>query len=341
MMTNDTGSEVDQFSALSDADLEKDQRFSYSRIIRSVLIFSLVGVALYGAVAIASDYKSILSAIRNFPGSSLLAVIGLVFVGWFLRGVRFHYYLDKSGQHVPLVYSISSFLAGFALTGTPGKIGEAMKGVFLKRDYGVRVTKVVGILVVERLMDLFGVLLLGSASLLLFEGWISLFLICAFLVIAGGLFLCMESLYRPVLRWLAGFRILTWPSNKVLSALLHGKELMTVRIFATGLVLSTLAWAMESISLYIIMRGFGLESTALEANFIYCFSTLVGALSMAPGGIGGTEAGMMGLMAFMGISYSDGLPAVLLIRICTLWLAIFVGLLFSIYLTAYPGTKPS
>lgn len=339
MMTNDTGSEVDQFSALSDADLEKDQRFSYSRIIRSVLIFSLVGVALYGAVAIASDYKSILSAIRNFPGSSLLAVIGLVFVGWFLRGVRFHYYLDKSGQHVPLVYSISSFLAGFALTGTPGKIGEAMKGVFLKRDYGVRVTKVVGILVVERLMDLFGVLLLGSASLLLFEGWISLFLICAFLVIAGGLFLCMESLYRPVLTWLAGFRILTWPSNKVLSALLHGKELMTVRIFSTGLVLSTVAWAMESISLYITMRGFGLESTALEANFIYCFSTLVGALSMAPGGIGGTEAGMMGLMAFMGISYSDGLPAVLLIRICTLWLAIFVGLLFSIYLTAYPRTK--
>lgn len=339
MMTNDTGSEVDQFSALSDADLEKDQRFSYSRIIRSVLIFSLVGVALYGAVAIASDYKSILSAIRNFPGSSLLAVIGLVFLGWFLRGLRFHYYLDKSGQHVPLVYSISSFLAGFALTGTPGKIGEAMKGVFLKRDYGVRVTKVVGILVVERLMDLFGVLLLGSASLLLFEGWISLFLICAFLVIAGGLFLCMESLYRPVLTWLAGFRILTWPSNKVLSALLHGKELMTVRIFSTGLVLSTVAWAMESISLYIIMRGFGLESTALEANFIYCFSTLVGALSMAPGGIGGTEAGMMGLMAFMGISYSDGLPAVLLIRICTLWLAIFVGLLFSIYLTAYPRTK--
>ena len=339
MMTNDTSDDVDQLSSLVDDDDEKGQEFSYSRIIRSVLIFSIVGVALYGAVAIASDYKSILSAIRHFPTNSLMTVIGLVLVGWFLRGVRFHYYLEKSGQHVPLLYSVSSFLAGFALTGTPGKIGEAMKGVFLKRDYGVRVTKVVGILVVERLMDLFGVLLLGAASLLLFEGWISLFLICASLVIAGGLFLCMESLYRPVLTWLAGFRILTWPSNKVLSALLHGKELMTVRIFATGLVLSTLSWAMESVSLYIIMKGFGLNAAVLEANFIYCFSTLVGALSMAPGGIGGTEAGMMGLMAFMGISYSEGLPAVLLIRICTLWMAIFVGLLFSIYLTAYPRTK--
>ena len=339
MVTNETSGDVDQLSSLVDDDVEKDQKFSYSRIVRSVLIFSLVGVALYGAVALASDYKSILSAIRRFPVDSLLTVIGLVFTGWLLRGFRFHYYLEKMGQNVPLVYSISSFLAGFALTGTPGKIGEAMKGVFLKRDYGVRVTKVVGILVVERLMDLFGVLLLGSASLLLFEGWISLFLICAFLVIAGGLFLCMESIYRPVLNWLAGFRILAWPSNEVLSALLHGKELMTVRIFATGLVLSTLAWAMESVSLYIIMKGFGLSATVLEANFIYCFSTLVGALSMAPGGIGGTEAGMMGLMAFMGISYSDGLPAVMLIRICTLWMAIFVGLLFSVYLTAYPRAK--
>jgi len=98
---------------------------------------------------------------------------------------------------------------------------------------------------------------------------------------------------------------------------------------------------MEAVSLYIIMKGFGLSATLLEANFIYSFSTLVGALSMAPGGIGGTEAGMIGLMAFMGITYSEGLPAVLLIRICTLWLAIFVGFLFSIYLTAVPKTKHS
>lgn len=338
-MTNSAGSQVGDLTTEVVDTPEGEQSFSYSRIIRSVLIFSLAGIALYGAVTIASGYKSIISALARFPLESLVQVVGLIVVGWTLRGVRFHYYLQKNGEAVPILYSIGSFLAGFALTGTPGKIGEAMKGVFLKRDYGVRVTKVVGILVVERLMDLFGVLLLGSLSLLLFEGWIGLFLICSVLVIGAGIFLCMEGIYRPALTWLARFRAMAWPAKRILSALLSGKELMTVRIFFTGLVLSFLAWSMEAISLYIIMKGFGLSATLLEANFIYCFSTLVGALSMSPGGIGGTEAGMIGLMAFMGIPYSEGLPAVLLIRICTLWLAIFVGFLFSIYLTAVPKAK--
>lgn len=340
MMSRELGSEADSLSVANEESPEMGQSFSYSRIIRSVLIFSFVGIALYGVCAIASDYRSIIAALARFPLDSLAMVLFLVAFGWILRGFRFHYYLRKSGQYVPLVYSVSAFLAGFALTGTPGKIGEAMKGVFLKRDYNVRVTKVVGILVVERLMDLFGVLLLGSLSLLLFKGWIGLFLVCAVLVIAAGMFLCMEVIYRPVLSWLAGFRLLAWPANRVLSALLSGKELMTVKIFMVGLVLSTLAWAMESVSLYVIMKGLGLGATLLEANFTYCFSTLVGALSMAPGGIGGTEAGMIGLMTYMGISYADGLPAVLLIRICTLWLAIFTGLIFSIYLMAFPKTRP-
>jgi uncharacterized protein (TIRG00374 family) len=340
-MTNSASTEVSDINTEIIDSPEGEQTFSYSRIIRSVLIFSLAGIALYGAVTIASGYQSIISALARFPAESLVQVIALVVVGWTLRGVRFHYYLQKNGESVPMLYSISSFLAGFALTGTPGKIGEAMKGVFLKRDYCVRVTKVVGILVVERLMDLFGVLLLGSVSLLLFEGWIGLFLACSVLVIGAGVFLCMEGIYRPALTWLARFRVMAWPAKRVLAALLSGKELMTARIFFIGLVLSFLAWSMEAVSLYIIMKGFGLSATLLEANFIYSFSTLVGALSMAPGGIGGTEAGMIGLMAFMGITYSEGLPAVLLIRICTLWLAIFVGFLFSIYLTAVPKTKHS
>jgi uncharacterized membrane protein YbhN (UPF0104 family) len=43
---------------------------------------------------------------------------------------------------------------------------------------------------------------------------------------------------------------------------------------------------------------------------------------------------MVGLLGFLGISYSEGLPAVILIRLCTLWLAILVGVGFMAYLLA-------
>jgi len=321
--------------AAEECALEPDAA-SYSRLVRSVLIFVVAGILLYGVATLASDYSAIMASLLHFPPSVLALVIGLVLAGWLLRGWRFHYYLCRSGESVPFGYSVQAFLAGFALTGTPGKVGEAVKGVFLKRDYRVPVTKVVGLLVIERLMDLWGVLLLGAFSLLLFKGWERLFLICASAVIVGGFCLCLERVYRPVLEKLARIYFLSWICNRLLGVLLAGRELMTPRIFLAGLVFSTAAWGMESVSLFLIMDALHLPSTFLQSNFVYCFSTIVGALSMLPGGIGGTEAGMMGLMAFMGISYTDGLPAVILIRVCTLWLAVIVGVAFMVLLLAKP-----
>lgn len=307
------------------------------RMIQSVLLFVVAGVILYGVASLASDYRAVLSALTKFPPRTLALTLLLVFAGWLLRGWRFHYYLRHSGEHVPLGYSVAAFLAGFALTGTPGKVGEAVKGVFLKQDYGVPVTKVVGILVVERLMDLLGVLLLGSFSVLLFSQWKGLFLLCALVVLAGGAVLCLERLYRPLLERLSRISFLSWVCARTLDTLMAGRHLMTLRVSAVGLLVSTVAWGLESVSLYLILQGFHIPSTLLQANFVYCFSTIVGALSMLPGGIGGTEAGMVGLLGFMGTSYGSALPAVILIRLCTLWAAIAVGVGFMIFMTVRSG----
>lgn len=303
------------------------------------MIFVVVGVVLYGAATLASDYRTVVGSLSRFPIDTLALVLLLVFVGWLLRGWRFHYYLVRSGENVPLAYSIKAFLAGFALTGTPGKVGEAVKGVFLKEDYGVPVTKVMGILVVERLMDLWGVLLLGSCSLLLFRGWEKLFILCTAVVLAGGVFLCMERVYRPILEWSARISWLSWASRKMLDTLLAGRDLMTLKIFFVGLAVSAVAWGMESLSFFLVLKGFDLSAGLLQANFVYCFSTVVGALSMLPGGIGGMEAGMVGLLRFMGISYGEGLPSVILIRLCTLWLAVLVGVGFMVLMLARSGKK--
>ncbi len=299
--------------------------FTLSRSLRSLLLFAVGGAVLYTAATAASDSTTVVSALAGFPVGTLVLVLVLVVLGWLIRAWRFHYYLAQVGEPVALGYAVGVFLAGFALTGTPAKLGEAVKGVFLKDDYGIAVSRVVGIVVVERLMDLWGVLLLGSFSFLLFTQWRSAFLVCAAVVIAAGFFLCTERAYRPVLERAARLRGLSWASQKILTILLTGRELMTPRIFAVGLVVSALAWGLESVSFALILRALHLPATLSEANFVYSFSTLLGALSMLPGGIGGTEAGMVGLLAVLGISYSEGLPAVILIRGCTLWFAILVG----------------
>ncbi|MFH0960423.1 MAG: lysylphosphatidylglycerol synthase transmembrane domain-containing protein [Pseudomonadota bacterium] len=315
--------------------------YSLNRILSSIFVFSLIGALLYAIATLASDYHRTLHAFSQFPLGHLALVLFLVTVGWLIRGWRFHYYLINSEEKVPFIYSTMAFLAGFALTGTPGKVGEAMKGVFLKRDYGVSVTRVVGIVVVERLMDLFSVLLLGSFSLVIFEGWRNLFLGLAGAVICAGVFLCMENVYRPVLEWMSRLPVMSWIAVKILNILLSARDLMKPRIFIVGIMVSVISWGMEAVSFYIVMRGFELPGTLSEANFVYCFSTILGALCMLPGGIGGTEAAMMGLLNYLGISYSNGLPAVLMIRVCTLWYAIAVGVLVSVCLLSCKRTKIS
>lgn len=334
-----TPSDVQALDTPTEQPPNESSRLTSPKAMRSALIFAVAGVALYGGATLASDYRTIMASLLEFPVEKLAVVVGLVVVGWLLRGWRFYYYLQQAKEPVPLGYSIAAFLAGFALTGTPAKLGEAVKGVFLKQDYNVPVTRVVGIVMVERLMDLWGVLLLGSLSLMMFRGWRGLFLLTGLAVLAGGAFLCMERLYRPVLERLGRISYLKWVCDKALTILLTGRDLMTPRIFIVGLIVSAIAWGMEAISLYVILDALGLPVTLLQANFVYCFSTILGAVSMLPGGIGGTEAGMIGLLAFLGISYTSGLPAVILIRLCTLWLAVLVGLGFMAFMLA--RTRPT
>ena len=52
---------------------------------------------------------------------------------------------------------------------------------------------------------------------------------------------------------------------------------------------------------------------------------LAGAVSFLPGGLGGTEATMVGLLAWSGMALPDAVAATVLIRVCTLWFAVLLG----------------
>jgi uncharacterized protein (TIRG00374 family) len=64
-----------------------------------------------------------------------------------------------------------------------------------------------------------------------------------------------------------------------------------------------------------------------SATFIYAFSTIFGALTLLPGGIGTTEGSMTGLLTLQGIPIVDAAAATFVIRVCTLWFAVAVGAL--------------
>jgi uncharacterized membrane protein YbhN (UPF0104 family) len=311
-----------------------------NRIVRSIILFTLIGVILYGFGVFWGDHQVVFDSLSEFPVHSLILVLIIVALGWLIRAARFGFYMRVSGITLSYGYVTAVFLASFSLTGTPGKMGEGVKALFLKRDYNIAPAKVVGILVVERLTDLLAILFLACFSVVIFSDWFGVFILCAGITVSLGLGLTMERVYGPLLTACSRIPLIGGLFKKILEILLAGKDLMTPLIFLKGFILSVVAWGLESLCMFIIMNSMDLSVTALQANFVYCFGQIVGALSMLPGGIGGAEASMAGLMAYLGIGYSKAVPAIMILRLATLWFAIFVGILFMAIMARYSGSRP-
>jgi uncharacterized protein (TIRG00374 family) len=97
--------------------------------------------------------------------------------------------------------------------------------------------------------------------------------------------------------------------------------------------LGIISWFFECIGFYLVIKGFGEYVTLQNATFIYAFSTLAGAFTMMPGGIGLTEVSLTGLLinapkymdGQLAISKATASASTIIIRLATLWFAVFLG----------------
>jgi uncharacterized protein (TIRG00374 family) len=223
--------------------------------------------------------------------------------------------------------SLYTYLSGFVLTVTPGKVGEVFKSVLLAETHGIAVARTAPIVIAERLTDVIGVVVLvalGSAGLSggLFWAGLGAGAVVVLLAVVSNRRLSfaiialiekMPGAFRRIGPKLheayASLSTLVRPSNLVVPALL-----------------SIAAWSLECVSLWVVLRGFGQSTSLGLATFFYATSTLAGALVPVPGGLGITEASLQGQMQELGhVSPAASTGAMILVRFATLWFAVLVG----------------
>ena len=91
--------------------------------------------------------------------------------------------------------------------------------------------------------------------------------------------------------------------------------------------LGVVGWFAEGYAFHLLLVWMGAEIDLWLAVGIFIFATLAGGLTGAPGGLGGAEAAMVGLLARQGVPLEIAVPATLIIRVTTLWFAILIGVL--------------
>ena len=291
------------------------------------LILVLVAVVvIYAIFLFISDFSIISEKISNFKINYLPLILFLVSASWTPLFIKWHFLLKNCEIHVPLKKSILVFLSGPAFEITPGQIGALVKSQILKTSSNIPRTKTVPIIVVEKVYDLIGAVLASIIGIVIL-GMEPHLIIIAILVLVTIFFFVY---YRPASEIF--FKQITKRKffSKYVENISDFYEIVhkstNVKVATTCILLALTYWFMVSAAAYYTLIAFDINILDyLKVLAIYATSTLLGAISFIPAGIGITEGSITGLFTLNGIDVSTALILSVMIRVLTLWYTVGVG----------------
>lgn len=261
----------------------------------------------------ASGLDSLIAGFSNIGLLGFIFLFGLSLVSYLIRFLRWNFLLATQAPLPPLKEHLLIYFAGFSLTMTPAKAGEAIRSAYLK-NLGVPYSASLSTLVSERFLDLAATAFFVLCGAFLFPK--AEMLACAALPLLILLFFLLRSHIDTFAK------ILLKKESSFQEAF---KEQLSPKNFLIGLSLGMLAWFLEGLSLFIILKMLGEEIPLIQAVFSHAFALLVGALTFLPGGVGGTEGALLEALTFFRSSLGNAATATILIRLFTLWFSIILG----------------
>jgi uncharacterized protein (TIRG00374 family) len=317
------------------------------------IIFSFIlGFSVIVGLAIVGDVNKMAAVLNRFEWWLLVPVLALVTLNYVIRFFRWQYYLKIVGNgadKIAIGDSAVIFFSNLSMSMTPGKAGELLKSYLLNRINGTPMMVSAPIVMAERVMDGLAMLILASIGLFLFnEGWLQLILLATLL---GSIVIFVVIQWRwlalKLINLFAKIPFLTGRMHHLLNFYESSYLLFRPRATFIGVGFAVAGWFMECVGFYLIMLGLGFApdfQLLLQCTSILAIATLAGLLSLLPGGLFAAEASIGGLLklAITGITTATATTATLLIRFCTLWYGVIIGLIilfaFQFKFTRQPGT---
>ncbi len=301
-------------------------------IRRRLAVGLIFGFLVFLGLGLIGDIRQVGAQFANFVWAyTPLILVGTLF-NYTLRFFKWHFYLGQVGEHdLTLRQSARLFAAGFPLAVTPGKVGEAFKAVWLQNTTGIPTARGVTVVLAERISDGLAVLALSTLGVIAYPRYWPAFAVVLGILLAG----IIVSQIRPLALALLGFAERLPLIQRLAHHLREFYEgvyvLFRPRATITAIGLGSAAWLGEGLAMYLVLVGLGVSpgwDTLSVAVFVLSFSTVIGAVSALPGGLGAFEASAAGMLTLLlDIPASTAAAATLLIRFATLWFGVTLGLI--------------
>ena len=296
---------------------------------QALWIIALSAVVLLGIIglALANGWQQDWLYALRIGWPQFGALLALSLINYTLRGLRWHIFARRLGLQTGVLQNFRHYFGGFAMTVTPGKVGELVRMLWLKRETGWPLERTAPLALLDRASDLAAMAILLGIAIALSATGVTGAVPVTLLALAAAYVSTRPNLMAGMAS--AAFRMAgRWPRffARIRTAARSLGRFSSRPLMAISTLLGGLGWFAEGYAFYLLLGWMGADVSLSLAVAIFMFSTLAGGLTGAPGGLGGAEAAMVALLSLEGVPLDISLPATAVIRLTTLWFAIGIGL---------------
>lgn len=293
--------------------------------LRVLIISIILAAASYLSFSLFGGWRDVANAVVRIGAGTILLALLMSLLNYGLRFIRWNLYLSELGYEVPWRPNLNIYIAGFALTTTPGKAGEALRALLLK-PWKVPYKDSLSALLSERISDLIAVLLMAAIGITQYPQYAPLLWVFAVAIPLFWIVIANESLQHALQKISDGFsNRLRNISTNILEILISTRRCHPPALIIKASLLSLIAWCAEGLAFFWVLEQLQTGISLETAMFIYAIAMLAGAASFMPGGLGGAELAMTGLLTLNNVALPDAIAASLVIRLATLWFAVVLG----------------
>ncbi len=266
----------------------------------------------------------------------VVAAFGIYYLGFPLRGYRWALLLRGTGFSCPTKDATEIiFLSWLVNCVVPAKLGDVYRAYLLKINSDASLSRTFGTVFIERVLDLFAIVILGlAAGFWSFRGGLPPEIqvvvgigVGVMVVLALGLLF----LRRVGARLLA---VLPLPRKRTVLELYERFEegvfgAIGWRALPRLLVITGLIWMTEALRLWFVVQALAFPDVSLGisgAVFVALIGSLLTAVPLSPAGLGIVEAGIIGVLTLVySVPLAEATAIALLDRVISVFSVIILG----------------
>lgn len=256
-----------------------------------IALLKIIGVGLFIWVLSKIDRTELVLYLVDANWLLLGVALCFQFLIYCVKTLRWHLFVRSAEVQTSLLESwkllnIGVFLANI----TPGKLGEFGKSAYLMTA-GIPKAHAIGLIILDRLMDIFVILLIAIASVGILFGWV--WSLAA---------LALASLLLPLVSWVL---ITSITARNTLEFVGLQRFIPSFTTLTLALTLTFISWSIYFVWAILIARSVGIETPIHILVSAFTLTGILSLLPIAPSGLGTRDVALLTFLAPYGIESAN------------------------------------